>query len=64
MLDDGPEMDTWLEPMKRCDTFDEMVAFFYDSFVETMGHVGEFFILQQQIYDSCGVRIDQTIMMS
>jgi hypothetical protein len=46
----------WLELIKRRDTFDELVAFFYDSFaMMMMGHVGEFFGLQQGIYDSCGV---------
>ena len=43
--------------MKRRGTFDELVAFFYDSFVEMTGRAGEFFGLQQGIYDSYEVRI-------
>lgn len=42
-MDDGPKADAWLELMKRCGTFDELVAFFYDSFTEMTGRVGEFF---------------------
>jgi hypothetical protein len=33
--------------------FDELVAFFYDSFEMMMSHAREFFDLQQGIYDSC-----------
>ena len=43
MLDDGPEADAWLELMKRRGAFDELVALFYDSFIEMMGHAGAFF---------------------
>jgi hypothetical protein len=46
MLNDGPEIDAWLELMKQRDAFDELVAFFYDSFVDMMGRTGEFFGLQ------------------
>lgn len=45
MLNDGPYEDMWLELMNRCGTFDELAAFFYDSFMEMMGHMGEFFSL-------------------
>lgn len=55
-LDDGPKADVWLEMMKRRGAFDELVVFFYDSFTEMTGHVGEFFGLQQGIYASYGVR--------
>lgn len=63
MLDDGTEADTRLELMKRHCAVDELVAFFYDSFTEMTGHVGEFFGLHQVIYDSYGVRIDQASTM-
>ena len=43
MLDDNPKVDVWLELMKGHDAFNELVAFFYDSFAEMMGHVGTFF---------------------
>jgi hypothetical protein len=33
--------------------FDELVAFFYDYFAMMTNHAGEFFGLQQGIYDSC-----------
>jgi hypothetical protein len=46
VLDDGPERDTWLELMKWCGIIDELVTFFYDSFMEMTGHAGEFFGLQ------------------
>ena len=62
VLDDGPEADAWLELVKQHGAFDELAAFFYDSFTEMMGHAGMFFGLQQGIYDSCGVRIDQIVV--
>lgn len=63
-MDDGHKMDAWLKVMKRRNAFDELVAFFHDSFVVVMGHVGEFFGLHQQIYYSCGVSVDQMSTMS
>jgi hypothetical protein len=44
--------------------FRELVAFFYDSFAEIMRRAGEFFSLQQEIYDSCVIRIGRTSMAS
>lgn len=45
MLNDGPEVDAWLELMTRHGSFDELIALFYESFVEMTGHAGEFFSL-------------------
>lgn len=45
MLNDGPEVDVWLELMKQRGAFDELVTFFYGSFADMMGHAGEFFSL-------------------
>ena len=42
-LDDSPKADAWLELMKRRGTFDELVAFFYDSIIEMARHIGAFF---------------------
>ena len=36
---------------------DELVAFFFDSFVVMVGHAGEFFGLQQGMYDSYRVSV-------
>ena len=39
MLDDGPKADKWSELIKRRGAFDELVAFFYDSFTVMVGRV-------------------------
>lgn len=46
VLDDGPKEDAWLELMKRRGAFNELIAFFYDSFTEMMVRAGVFFGLQ------------------
>ena len=56
-MDDGPKADAWLELIKRRDTFDELVTFFYDSFTVIAGSMGKFFALQQGMYDSYGVSV-------
>jgi hypothetical protein len=50
--------------MKWRGAFDELVAFFYDSFMEMTGHMGEFFSLQWGIYDSNEVRVGCTNIAS
>jgi hypothetical protein len=45
-----------LELIKQREAFDELVTFFYDSFAVMASHAGEFFGLQQGMYDSYGVR--------
>lgn len=62
MLNDSLKADAWLELMKWHGTFDELVAFFYDSFAEMTVHAGEFFYHHQGIYDSYEVRIDRMSM--
>jgi hypothetical protein len=56
VLDDGPEVDVWLELIKQRGAFDELVTFFYDSFTVMASHAGEFFGLRQGMYDSYRVR--------
>jgi hypothetical protein len=57
VLDDSTEVNAWLELIKWRGAFNELVTFFYDSFAVMAGRAGEFFGLQQGMYDSCGVSV-------
>ena len=57
-MNDGLEVDAWLEIMEWRGTIDRMVAFFYNSFAVMVGHASEFFGLQQEMYNSCGVSVN------